>query len=170
MLELRQAAAGAGPGIIFGVALVYGAPSNPLDASGVRERIVAGAFGEMTGEVFANLGHRRDRLLGKSPGGGLVLRDNPVELRFELTLPDTGDARDTATLVRQGILTAASIEFLRRQTHLEAGRVLVVTRAALKGLALVDRAAYSRSQIEQIRSLADQGEKIIIRRPRRWLI
>ena len=169
MLELRQAT-GDGPGTIFGVALVYGAPSSPLDASGIRERILPGAFGEMTGSVFANLGHRRDRLLGKSPNAGLTLRDNPAELRFELSLPDTGDGRDAATLVRQGILTAASIEFVRRQTHLEAGRILVVTRAALHGLALVDRAAYSKSQIQQIRSLADSEKTTKIRRPRRWLI
>ena len=169
-MELRQAS-GDGPGTIFGVALVYGAPSSPLDASGIREQIMAGAFGHMADSVFANLGHQRDRLLGKSPGAGLILRDSLAELRFELSLPDTADGRDAATLVRQGILMAASIEFIRRQTHLE-GRTLVVTKAALKGVSLVDRPAYSRSQIEEIRTLTDQAveKNRIIRRPRRWVI
>ncbi len=169
MLELRQD--GDGAGIIFGTALVYGQPSLPLTASGLRERIEAGAFGQMTSAIFANIGHRRDRLLGRYPDGGLILRDTPERLRFELTLPDTMDGRDAATLVRQRILTGVSIEFIRRKTYAD-GRVLVVTQGALRGISLVDRPAYPRSQVEQIRQLMERSDKPAprVRKHRRWLV
>ena len=81
MLEIRQDN-GDGPGIVSGVAIVYGQPSLILDRLGTRERIEPGAFGDLGGEVFMNLGHRRDRLLGRFPDGGLVLTDTPTALRF----------------------------------------------------------------------------------------
>ena len=133
MLELRHDDTGESPGIVSGVALVYGQPSRPLDRKGTRERIEPGTFGEL-GEVFARFGHQRDRLLARFPGGGLDLTDSPIDLRFTLTLPDTTDGRDAAALVRRGVLRGVSIEFIRRQTRAE-GSLLIVSRGTLRGLA-----------------------------------
>ncbi len=167
MLEIRQDN-GDGPGIVSGVAIVYGQPSLILDRLGTRERIQPGAFGELAGPVFMNLGHRRDRLLGRFPDGGLVLTDTPTALRFSLTLPDTGDGRDAAVLIRGGILEGVSIEFVRRQTRAQ-GKVLVVSVGTLRGLALVDRQAYPRSEVEEIRHLIETDPEPR-RRPRKWLV
>ena len=167
MLEIRQDN-GDGPGIVSGVAIVYGQPSLILDRLGTRERIEPGAFGDLGGEVFMNLGHRRDRLLGRFPDGGLVLTDTPTALRFNLTLPDTADGRDTATLIRDRILQGVSIEFVRRQTRPE-GRVLIVSTGTLRGMALVDRPAYPRAQVEEIRHLIEANPEPR-RRPTKWLV
>lgn len=168
MLELRQDDTGESPGIVSGVAIVYGQPSRPLDRRGTRERIEPGTFADL-GEVFARFGHRRDRLLARFPGGGLDLTDSPIDLRFSLTLPDTSDGRDAAALVRRGVLRGVSIEFIRRQTHAE-GKVLIVTRGTLRGLALVDRPAYPRAQVDQIRQLVEAGLQVSTRRPGKWLV
>ena len=167
MLEFREAT-GDGPGVVSGVCIKYHALSLPLDSTGLRERIDPGAFGDLPGPVFMNLGHRRDRLLGRFPDGGLVLTNTTAALRFDLTLPDTSDGRDTATLIRGGILQGVSIEFVRRQTRSE-GRVLIVSTGTLRGLSRGDRPAYPRAQVEEIRHLIEANPEPR-RRPTKGLV
>ena len=166
MLELR--ADGDTPGIVSGVAVNYGEVSKPLDRSGIRERIERGAFGPLTGPIFANLGHRRHLLLGSFPDGGLVFQDTPEALRFTLDLPPTSAGRDAAELVQRRILQAVSIEFLRDKTRAE-GRVLIVRRGRLFGLALVDRPAYPGAEIKEIQKRWREGAKPGPER-RRWCL
>ena len=167
MLELR--ADGDGPGIITGVAVNYGEVSRPLDMSGIRERIERGAFGQLTGPIFANLGHRRHLLLGSFPDGGLAFQDTPEALRFTLDLPPTSAGRDAAELVQRKILQAVSIEFRREKTRAE-GRVLIVRRGRLFGLALVDRPAYPGAAIKEIRDRWREGAKTPRPVRRRWCL
>ena len=169
MLELRQDA-GEGPGIVSGVAVNYGEVSRQLTISGIRERIDRGAFGQLDGPIFANLGHQKHLLLGSFPEGGLSFQDGPDALRFTLELPPTTTGQDAGELIRRKVLRAASIEFRRERTRAH-GRVLVVSRGRLMGLALVHRPAYPGAAIEEIRHLLElEQSPPTVKRPKRWLV
>ena len=113
-----------------------------------KERFLPGAFGPVESlDVILNRQHVRNSPLARTGGGGLVLTDGPEELRFEATMPDTEAARDTLTLVRQKVLRGASIEFRAVKERMQDG-VRLIERALLKGISIVDSAAYPQSVIE----------------------
>ena len=55
-----------------------------------------------------------------------------------MTLPDTTEGRDVATLVRDGVLRGFSVEFRATRDRIEGGNVRVVERAELRALSVVD--------------------------------
>lgn len=113
-----------------------------------RERFERGAFGDVAGaDVVLNRQHDRGAALARTGGGGLVLTDGPEALRFAADLPATRDADDTLTLVKSGVLRGASLEF-RAEAERMDGDVRVIERAALGGLAIVDKPAYDDAVIE----------------------
>ena len=138
-----------------GVAVRYGEVAGPPQLP-FRERIEAGAFAPL-GDVHLDVQHRRDRLLARTGGGGLMLIDSPEALRFEAELPDTSEARDAVTLVRRGILRGASIEFASLQERVVNG-VVSVSRARLGGLGVVDAPAYLGSVIEARAEVRQSGQ------------
>ena len=128
-----------GIGTVEGVAVRYGDV-----AAGFKERIDAGAFGDVSSlDVVANLQHERTQPLARS-GAGLTLTDSTEMLHASITLPDTGAGRDAKALLRAGVLRGLSIEFWPEGYRMEE-RIMVVERARLVGLAIVDTPAYPES-------------------------
>ena len=134
------------PGVLFGVAMKYGALAEI--GPGVFERFEPRAFGPDIAKstVVCNRQHDRFSPLGRA-GGLLSLVDTPIELSAELRLPDTMVGRDTATLVREGVLRGFSIEFRAKVDRIENGNTRVVESAELRGLSVVDDPAYEDSVV-----------------------
>ena len=115
------------------------------------ERIEAGAFAPL-GDVLLNAQHDRRTPLARTGGGGLELADSAEALIIEATLPETRAADDVLELVRKKILRGLSIEFLPKTERLE-GQVRIIERAILSGVAVVDRPAYTDSEVQARRAL-----------------
>ena len=155
--EFRAGAEGS-PGTLTGTAMRYGDVA--MLPGGVRERFEPGAFGADVerADVMANWQHARASPLGRTGGGGLTLTDAPAALRVELVLPDTAAGRDVAELAARRVLRGFSVEFRAAVDRFEAG-VRVVQRAALSGLAVVDRPAYGDS-LAALQARAARGSGI----------
>ena len=146
--------------MLSGTAMKYG---DVARIGTFRERFEAGAFGDLsTADVLLNAQHQRVVPLARTGGGGLVLFDTLMELRIDATLPETRAADDTLSLVRSKVLRGLSIEFKALQERMESG-VRVITRAILKGVAVVDSGAYTQSTIA-----ARQAQDDMRRLRRRW--
>ena len=78
--------------------------------------------------------------------GGVALDDRADGLHVRAELPDTTAARDAVALVKAGILTGLSVEFVPR-THVfdRSSGVTTHTGAELRGVALVEKSAYPTS-------------------------
>ena len=114
------------------------------------------SFGDVAGlDVLLNVQHVEGRLLARTGGGGLELRDSPEALDVAATLPNTREADDALELVRTGVLRGLSVEF-RAVKELFEGRLRRIQRAALDGLGLVARPAYLGATVD-VRSLAGQA-------------
>ena len=159
----RVGSSSSGPGLVVGTAIRY----NEI-APKIKERIEAGAFGDIGASrpVFSYLQHQRSQLLGKT-GANLVLRDSDDRLDFELALPDTQLGRDTATMVRSGILAAASIGFMPTSETRDAMGNYIVKRADLIEVSLVDSGAYPSAKSSLSRSRGNRNDE---RRARRLVL
>ena len=96
-------------------------------------------------DVIVNLQHDRARPVART-GAGLTLTESATELRAAIAFPETTYAREARELVTAGILRGFSMEFVAGTDTWE-GRHRVVSAAELTGIGLVDRPAYSDSQI-----------------------
>lgn len=143
---------------LTGTAMRYGDIAElPWDE---RERFEAGAFGDVDRiDAVLNIQHQRARPIARTGGGGLTLRDSAGALEIDAVLPDTVDANDAVTNIRAKILRGLSVEFMPETTRLEDG-VNVITKAMLRGIALVDRPAYPASVINA-RGAAETAEQYI---------
>ena len=164
-VELREAAAGDsaettnGPPKVIGTVIRYGDTTQVtgMDGRKFTERVASGAFGAVGGrrDIIATLHHDRNKLLGRTGGGGLKLTDSPEELRFELELPDTTDGRDAEELIRGRRITGASVSMMVNYDDVDldaASRAYTIQRAHLNAFGLVDVPAFGDSRIE-MRSL-----------------
>ena len=118
-----------------------------------REQIQAKAFSPID-DVILNRQHNRKVPLARTSGGGLELVDTDTELRLRATLPDTTEALDALKLVSANVLRGFSVEFYAQQERL-AGDVVVVEKARLVGIALVDSPAYPQSQVDRERRMRE---------------
>ena len=149
-VEWRESATG--PGRVDGIAIRYG---DEARLPGFRERFEAGAFGDVAAlDVLANVHHDRGRPLARTGGGGLTF----------------ADGADAAALLRRRVLRGYSLEFRVEGERFEGG-VRIVERAALRGLALVDRPAYGESlaAIAERAAAAEDIPRNTLRRRRVWL-
>lgn len=113
-VETRASEAGAGNlGVTFeGRAIVYGAFSRNL--GGFVERVEAGFCAQTLRDgvdVLARYQHDSDMLLGRTAAGTLDLRDSDEGLDYSVPLPDTGYARDLASLGERGDVRSSSFAF-----------------------------------------------------------
>lgn len=130
---------------LSGVALAYG---DVAELPWGRERIDAGAFGDVSGlDVRLDVQHQREEPLARTGGGGLELDDDNRSLRVRAELVDTQRARDTMALVRAGVLRGLSVEFMPTQSRFESD-LEVIEKAELRAVGVVDRGAYPQSVID----------------------
>lgn len=110
------------------------------------EEFRAGVFGD-PGDVILNVQHQRAKPVART-GAGLELSDTASELRAMVRFPDTAFGREARELVDAKILRGFSVEFRALEDEWQ-GNHRIVKRATLYGIALVDRPAYSDSQIAE---------------------
>ena len=143
VVEWRQDGASGRP-VVRGTVIRYG---DTAQLPGFRERFEPGAFGPeiAVADVLLNVLHERSRPLARTTlGGGLVLTDSPTALEARAELPQTSEGNDVAELLRLGVLAGLSAEFVAVSESFVQG-VRLIEAAQLRGLALVDRPAYSSS-------------------------
>lgn len=137
-VERRFAAFRAEGGIVSGIAVPYGIPSQ---IGSFHETVLAGAFGTL-GEVRLNIQHDRARAIAVNrEGGGLVLTDGADALRARVELPEHGEGPALRELIGRGVVAGFSVEMRVAKDRWE-GRARTVERARLVGLALVDQPAH----------------------------
>ena len=140
---------------LSGVVIRYGEVSTGLPW---RERFERGAFGDVGAlDVRLTVQHVRSRLIARTGGGGLELTDGQDALRMTADLPESREADDTLSLVRNNVLRGLSVEFQPLLVGQDAG-VRVVRRAGLPGLSVVDKGAYSGSVVAVRAELRQDGE------------
>lgn len=141
---------------LVGTVIRYGDVSTK-NSHGAPEQFESGAFGDVGAlDTILNFQHNRQRPLARTQGGGLVLQDDSDVLRVAATLPETRDGDDALELVEKGVLRGFSTEFVSRRETDKNG-VRTIRQAALPGIGLVDRPAYTDSVIAEIRA---EGEGI----------
>ena len=129
---------------LSGTAMRYGDEAE-LPWGGGKERFDPGAFAPIE-DVILNVQHDRTRPIARTSGGTLEIRDTGASMDIEAQLPETVDASDALENVRAGILRGFSVEFRPEKTRLD-GDTIVVEKAVLRGIGLVDRPAYKKSLV-----------------------
>ena len=149
IIELRESSDRLSPGVIVGRVATWG---EWADIGGLfRERINAGAL-VPEDRVLANVQHMRGRPLAVTGrNGSLEIRSTAGGIDAHIRLPDTQDGRDTATLVREGVLSGLSVEMaVQRDSWNATDRT--VQEATFAGIGIVDTPAYPGSVVAEIRS------------------
>lgn len=98
--------------VIVGYAAVFNSESRNL--GGFYESIHPRAFdGVLEGnpDVIGVFNHDRNKLLGRVSNGSLKLKADEYGLRYEITPPNTQEARDVVELVRGGYVGGSSFAF-----------------------------------------------------------
>lgn len=98
--------------VIVGYAAVFNSESRNL--GGFVETIHPNAFDEVLSEkpdVVGVFNHDKNVLLGRSSNDSLKLTTDAYGLRYEITPPNTQDARDVVELVRGGYVVGSSFAF-----------------------------------------------------------
>ena len=136
--------------VLRGTVMQYG--SEAKLGPTLKERFGPGAFGDAaTLDVVFNVGHVPERVLGRTgPHGNVALRDVANRVDFEARLPDTALAQETRALIDVGVYRGLSVEFIARHETFPTRHERVITRADLRGFALVQRPAYSASELREI--------------------
>lgn len=162
--ELREAEGNKLPNIV-GYAVKWNTLSNLL--GGFKERFSPGAFAESLSEdrdVVAFSAHNKSQPLGRLSKGTLRLEEDETGLRYEISPPDVGYARDLVSLVERGDIKGASFGFKPRKTRFanEDGYLIrEVHNATLKEVsptaipAYVDTEAQLRSMHNVVRERMD---------------
>ena len=123
---------------------------------GDKERFEPGAFGNVNrADVILNFNHNRSQPLARTGGAGLEVTDSMAELAVRAVLPDTTAANDALTLVRAKVMRGLSIEFKIEEYRIEgmkpgkrgSDETMVIEKAKLVGVAVVDRPAYPASKL-----------------------
>ena len=97
-------------------------------------------------DMIVNLQHDRSRPVARTGGAGLTITNGPESLDASISFPETVYGREARELVSAGILRGFSMEF-RASGERWKGRHRVVLAARMTGFAIVDKPAYTDSQI-----------------------
>jgi len=151
-LEIRQDHDDA-PARLVGYAALFNAWSE--DLGGFVERVAPGAFSAAIerDDVRALVNHDRSIVIGRRAAGTLVLAEDEIGLRTEITPPDTSHGRDLVVSVRRGDVTGMSFAFRAVEDEWEnldgtggpARRTL--REVALQDVSVVTYPAYSGAEV-----------------------
>lgn len=88
---------------------------------GFREKIDKGAFVDALkdSDVRALFNHDPNIVLGRNKAGTLVLTEDDIGLRYEITPPDTQTARELVESIRRGDISQSSFAFAMRNGGVE---------------------------------------------------
>ncbi len=158
-----------GLGTVRGAAIIWGDVARlGRGAFALREQFKRGALTPYNRGVIASVQHDRSQLLAQYPNGGLRLDSRDRGYFVEIDLPDTTVGRDAAALIDRGALRGLSIEFVDEKIRDRGHRDIVIERATITGVSIVDRPAYPQSEIEFIQRWLDAPPAKPSRRSR-WL-
>ena len=127
---------------IYGLVVPYNVES--LVGGRFREVAVPGVFGDVEQlNSFMTRQHKRELTLGRT-GRNITLRDTPEGLEMRADMPKTPLGEDTLYLVRDGILTGLSVEWLVKRERWQMGKVPVRTilESGLRHFSVVDSPEY----------------------------
>ena len=144
-VEIR---ADASTGVLTGILIPY---ERPTKIAGIFVETFRPGCMKWTSPLV-NFQHDRTRPLARLHFG-LELTDGPSALRAEVRLPDTQEGKDTATLVKAGILRGLSAEFRAYEEEWKNPDEREIIEAELLGLAIVDDPAHGTATIEEVRAL-----------------
>ena len=109
-----------------------------------RELVTPGVFGDTSQlNTFMTRQHKRELTLGRT-GRNVSFRDTPEGLEMRADMPNTPLGEDTLQLVRDGILTGLSVEWLVKKERWQMGKVPVRTilESGLRHFSVVDSPEY----------------------------
>lgn len=147
-------------GKLSGIVMRYGEVS-PTH----QERFEPGSikFDDVTLDVL----HDPHKVIARTQGGGVELRDSPTELRIEATPPPTQEARDAHLLVQTRVLRGFSVGFNRKTVKDKiVDGVRVISHADLISVGLVDKPSYPSATAEARVELLGKNNP---RRRKLWL-
>ena len=149
-VEVRDAGA-----VVEGVAMPYGSTARIMGA--FDERVEAGAFSGLD-DVTLNRMHERADIIARTGGGGLVLDDSASRLHLRADVPEyRADVRDQ---VIRNILRGLSVEMRVTAEDWPAPDQRIIRAAELRGIALVDRAAYGDTTLQIAKRARDGGMEV----------
>jgi uncharacterized protein len=135
---------------LFGYSIKWEKLSN--DLGGFQERFVKGAFSKSIRQrnIFAFYNHNSDIILGNTDNNSLRLEENDIGLKFEIDLPNTQQANDVRTLVKQGYIKGVSFAFRANvEVWDESGKIPIrtVQDAELFEISPLPLAAYPQTKV-----------------------
>lgn len=150
------------PAHIVGHAAVFDSLSEEL--WGFREKIARGAFSKaiVNDDVRALWNHDPNFVLGRNKSGTLLLEEDDVGLRMDITPPNTAWARDLLVSIERGDVSGASFAFSavgEKWERVDGVIVRTVTEARLYDVAPVTYPAYPETDVG-VRSLVVSEETI----------
>lgn len=150
------------PAHIVGHAAVFDSLSEEL--WGFREKIARGAFTKaiLNDDVRALWNHDPNFVLGRNKSGTLLLEEDDVGLRMDITPPNTAWARDLLVSIERGDVSGASFKFSavgEKWERVDGMIVRTVTEARLYDVAPVTYPAYPETDVG-VRSLVVSEETI----------
>ena len=129
---------------IAGTAIEYG---DVAKVYGSKERFETGAFAGVDSEdIILNMQHERAMPLARTIGGGMTVNESAQGVSLRAEIPSTQSGNDCLELVRTKVLRGLSIEYIPID-HRWEGDTFIVSKARLRGVAVVDRPAYKKSRI-----------------------
>jgi HK97 family phage prohead protease len=151
-IELVERAEGEGDGRELTIRLVKWGEVADHTHEGIRETFAPGAFAgsDPARVTIESQEHRRD-LVGR--GVSLEERDDGAYLTARIAKTHAGD--DLLTLIREGVLSAASVVFRPISSRKRSDGVIERTLAELARVAILDRGAYPSAAVVSVRNEPD---------------
>jgi HK97 family phage prohead protease len=151
-IELVERAEGEGDGRELTIRLVKWGEVADHTMEGIRETFAPGAFAgsDPARVTIESQEHRRD-LVGR--GVALEEREDGAYLTARIAKTHAGD--DLLTLIREGVLSAASVVFRPISSRKRADGVIERTLAELARVAILDRGAYPSAAVVSVRNEPD---------------
>jgi HK97 family phage prohead protease len=141
----------------------YGEPTEVDDGAGpYMEEFVDGAFDGQTEHahrIYLNFQHEKG--IRSIVGKGAKFESRPDALYGEFRALDDQDGEKALTLVREGVLTGASIEFKPKKSIRMPSGVIRRVQAHLDAVALCRVGAYAGAGVLALRDEDDEPEQIL---------